>query len=80
MKQYKVYFRSLRFVWVSYAAAKGILEGWFDKMGRKHFCNQVSDPNACCPTAHGAPESACTCTCTSPDKFFPTREVSDASS
>jgi hypothetical protein len=26
-----------------------------------HYCNQVIDPGMCCPTAHGANESECTC-------------------
>jgi hypothetical protein len=74
MRQYKVCV-GLRTLWLSYAATKGILEGWFKQLGCIHYCNQISDPNACCPTAHGASESDCTCT--SPDKYFVSREVED---
>ena len=28
----------------------------------RHRCNQVADPAACCPCAHGAPLNECDCT------------------
>lgn len=29
--------------------------------GKQHFCNGVTGPAVCCPTAHGHPDSDCDC-------------------
>lgn len=45
--------------WVDLYTAQEFLVDWVIKYG--HFCNQVIDPTTCCPVAHGADLSECTC-------------------
>lgn len=45
--------------WVDSETAKELLLEFVSKHG--HACNQIADPDICCPVAHGASIEKCTC-------------------